>query len=258
MHKSLLVFLALLGICAAASAQDAAPKSAPEKPAFVPTPAPAATAEPKSPGIMQRLFGSREKGPRVIIQPMPPPKTAAAAPEPPTPKPRARTAPKPKAVKKSSDAENNPATATARAKKTKPKTNPADPEPAEAKAETVKPAPEKPEPPAVEAAAPIKKPRKGKGTPATAAKDGVEPPPYADPEAKEKFRFDQAKAKASTDPEVQELKAKADGAVSDEDTRSAQRAYNKALFSKMRKIDGTLDERINSMEAAILKRLDGK
>ena len=261
MQKSLPVFLAIIGVCAATFAQDA-----PAKPVFVPTATPEATPEPKSPGVLQRLFGSRQNRPPVVIQPMPAPKIATATPAPTVPQAHAKTPPKPKAAKIATNAASPdaaPAIPKPHGKKPRSKVKMADAEtdPAMAKPdapENVKPAPEKPEPPAPEAPAPIKKPRKGKGTPATAAKEGVEPPPDGDPEAREKFRFDQAKAKAAEDPEVQELKAKADSAVSDEDARSAQRAYNKALFNKMRKIDGTLDERINSMEAAILKRLDGK
>lgn len=79
-----------------------------------------------------------------------------------------------------------------------------------------------------------------------------------DPEVREKALFDAAKAKASEDPEVVELKAKADGAVTDDDARSAQRAYNKALYAKMRELDGSISRRIKEMEAAVLKRLDSK
>ena len=268
MQKSLPVFIALFGIYAAALAQDAPPT---EKPVFIPTARPAAAPAQKSPGVLQFLFGSRQKHPPVVIEPTPAPRTAVATPAPrspkpratPAPKPRATPAPKPKVTKKEPGADAATAEAMPPPKKEKPKKKPAtaetEPVPAKSDApESAQPAPEKPPTPAPEPPAAGKKPRKGKGTPTAAAKEGVGPPPDADPETKEKFRFDQAKAKAAEDPEVQELKAKADSAVSDEDTRSAQRAYNKALFSKMRKIDGTLDERINSMEAAILKRLGGQ
>ena len=263
MQKSLPAFLAIFALCAAAIAQDtpAAPdtakiKTASKRPAYVPTakPGPEATPNPepeqKSPGVLQILFGSRRKHPQGSAQPTP---------TPPTPQPEATPAPKPKIAKTKPHAKTL-AAATTHAKKHTPKAQPAEaePEPAVAKTEPPATAPDKPEPPAPPAPAPIKKGRKGKTAPVVAAHEAVEPPPDADPETKEKFRFDQAKAKASADPEVMELKAAADSAVSEEDTRSAQRAYNKALFGKMRKIDGTLDERINSMEAAILKRLDGK
>ena len=257
MQKSLPVFLAIVGLCAATIAQDAPAKKA----AFVPTASPAETpaAEPKkeSRGVLQTLFGSRQKRPPVAPKPAPAPKVAAATPAPAMPQAEPTPARKPKIAKPKPGKKNAPAATAPLTKKTKPKSKPTAPEPEPAVAKTEPPAatPDKPEPPAP---TPIKKGRKGKAAPGTAAQQGVEPPADADPEVKEKFRFDQAKAKASEDPDVMELKAKADSAVSEEDTRSAQRAYNKALFSKMRKIDGSLEERISSMEAAILKRLDGK
>ncbi len=273
MQKSLPAFLAIFALCAAAIAQDAPAgpdtakiKTASKKPAYVPTatPNPAATSSPepgrKSPGVLEILFGSRRKRPQGATQPMPAPKVVASTPAPAMPQPEAVPAPKPKIAKTKPHGKTLAADATPHAKKHTPKAKPAEaePEPALAKTEPPAAAPDKPEPPAPPAPAPIKKGRKGKTAPVVAAHEAVEPPPDADPETKEKFRFDQAKAKASADPEVMELKAAADSAVSEEDTRSAQRAYNKALFGKMRKIDGTLDERINSMEAAILKKLDGK
>ncbi len=269
MQKSLPTFLAILGLGAAALAQDAPAKPAAKKTAFVPTatPSPAATPstepEKKSPGVLQILFGSRQRRPPVADKPAPAPKVAAATPAPATPKPSATPAPKPKIAKADADTSPPPTTARPHKKKHSPKAKPADaePEPAVVKTEPPTTAPEKtepPTPPTPPAPAPIKKGRKGKNATVVAPHEAVEPPADADPETKEKFHFEQAKAKAAADPEVMELKAKADSAVSDEDARSAQRAYNKALFGRMRKIDGSLDERINSMEAAILKRLDAK
>ena len=55
---------------------------------------------------------------------------------------------------------------------------------------------------------------------------------------------------------MQKLKEKADGAVSDDEARKAQRAYNKALFNKMRSIDSSIKDRADRIEAAIMKRLD--
>ncbi len=87
------------------------------------------------------------------------------------------------------------------------------------------------------------------------AKPAVEPPSDADAEQKEKFNFDQAKAKAAEDPQVKALKEKADGASTEEESKKALRAYNKALFDKIRKIDSSVSDRANRLEAAILKRL---
>ena len=89
-----------------------------------------------------------------------------------------------------------------------------------------------------------------------ARKAPVAPSADADADAQEKYRYELAKNKAIEDPEVRKLKEKADGAATDDEARKAQRAYNKALFSKMRSIDGTIKDRADRIEAAIIKRLD--
>jgi hypothetical protein len=71
----------------------------------------------------------------------------------------------------------------------------------------------------------------------------------------EKAKYDEVKARASADPRVKELKEKADAALTDEEGRKALRAYNKALFQKMRSLDGSIKTRIDEMEAAVMKRL---
>ena len=91
--------------------------------------------------------------------------------------------------------------------------------------------------------------------PAKPAKPLIEPSVDADAETKEKYRFEIAKAKAMEDAQVKGLKAKADEAASDEESRTALRAYNKALFEKIRRIDSGVSERATRMEAAILRRL---
>jgi len=80
-------------------------------------------------------------------------------------------------------------------------------------------------------------------------------PPMADSDPEQK-RYDGAKAKAKEDNEVKRLKAKADGATSGEEARLTSIAYNRALFRKMRLLDRSIAERINLVEAAILKRFD--
>ena len=273
MPKPLFVFLAILGVCAAALAEDASTDSSAakvkvgsgkpaEKPAFVPTPAPAATPEPKSPNVLQRIFGSRQ-GKKALFPATPEPKAGAATPAPAaaksTPAPAARTNALPKKNDTTAPATTAAETAPApKKRRSKPKATAPETQPAVASTETPETAKPPVEKPAPSTPAPGKKSRKGKTAPVATATDAAEPPADADPETKEKFRFDQAKAKASEDPEVKELKASADGAATEEEAHTAQRAYNKALFRKMRKIDGTLDERINQMEAAILKRLDAK
>ncbi len=81
------------------------------------------------------------------------------------------------------------------------------------------------------------------------------PPGGPDPDELDKQKYDAAKAKAMEDPEIQALKQKADEAVTDAEASKAQKAYNKALFAKMRKLDPLIKERIDRMEAAMMKRL---
>lgn len=128
----------------------------------------------------------------------------------------------------------------------KPTSTPA-PDTANAK---VKPT-EKPSPSVI-----VEKPATSSKTAAAAAKK-TEPevPADADAEAKEKQRFEAAKTKAAADPQVKSLKAKADNAATDDESRKALRAYNKALFEKIRKTDSGVAERATRLEAAILKRL---
>jgi hypothetical protein len=102
--------------------------------------------------------------------------------------------------------------------------------------------------------APRKTSKTKEKTPAVAKAGPPEPPAGSDPEVIEKFKYDQAKAKALEDSEIQELKQKADNSTSDEESKKASRAYNKALFNKMRRIDSSLKDRIDRMEAAMMKR----
>lgn len=71
----------------------------------------------------------------------------------------------------------------------------------------------------------------------------------------ERYKFTEAKRQALEDSGVQDLKIKADTAPTEDEARKGLRAYNKALFQKMRKIDPSIKERIDATEAAILKRL---
>lgn len=272
-----LLVAAVCGMCTAlALAQEASPSDAPsvampgaekkaektdepkpassrhatEKPAAKPTPKPeslvamqaptaeaVATPKPKKPGFFQRLFGSRKKK-----------DTSAATPEPtasPTPAGRrtvrhtATPAPRPDDSTGSKPDKIAAGTPTPKAGKATP--TPKSDTPKTAALTT--PAPKAP------SATPPKK--------ATSTKPAApEPPADADPEVKEKFRYEQAKAKAVEDPHVKSLKTKADDATTDEDSRKALRAYNKALFDKIRKIDSSVSDRADRMEAAIMKRLN--
>jgi hypothetical protein len=77
-----------------------------------------------------------------------------------------------------------------------------------------------------------------------------------DPETAEKNRFESVKARALEDPQIQEIKAKADSAATEEEGKKALRAYWKALFNKMRRLDPSLKEHIDIMESVIDKHLD--
>jgi hypothetical protein len=123
------------------------------------------------------------------------------------------------------------------------------------------PKPEKVAPPVSEpTATPPGKKKKGKPTPPPSVSASNPPPDApaadADAETKEKYRFDVAKSKALGDPEVAALKNKADEATTEDESKKALRAYNKALFEKIRRVDSSVSEYSERLEAAILKRLD--
>lgn len=207
--------------------------------------APEPTPKPKKPNFFQRLFGTRKKK-----------STPTPAPEPtPAPTPR-KTGRKPSAT---------PAPSVDQLEKPAPaKPGKSTPAPKPAKTTTgqnldmpVSATPSTTKKPATASATPA--PKSSKTAPITATKPAkplVEPPGDADAEVKEKFRFDQARAKAAEDPQVKALKQKADEASTDEESKKALRAYNKALFEKIRKIDSSVSDRATRLEAAILKRLN--
>jgi hypothetical protein len=283
--------LALLGLAVVAGAQEATPTPKPpaaptETTAATPapqgsptvirtvrprkrvlfperTPKPEATTEERPRTFWERLFGRRRR-------PAPTPEEAAA-----TPTATPKATPRPHKVKPAStpaaDVDGTPG-ATPAPKTAKGKTVPVEktndvaaPEsPAVTNAEpsgTVKTST-----PTIAAsvpkATPVPKTRKAKEAASVAAaptpsrKAPVAPGADADADAQEKYKYDVARNKALEDPEVQKLKDKADGATSDEEARKAQRAYNKALFNKMRSLDGSIKDRADRIEASILKRLD--
>jgi hypothetical protein len=194
--------------------------------------APAPTPKPKKPNFFQRLFGPRKRKPASTPTPEPTPtptphKTGRKPSATPAP---TKSTPAPKVKKSASGTTPDMpvlATPTATKKTASPSATPA-PKPVKAAASTTT------------------KP----------AKPSNEPPADADPEVKEKFRFDQARAKAAEDPQIKSLKKKADEASTDEESKKALRAYNKALFEKIRKIDSSVSDRATRLEAAILKRLN--
>jgi len=234
MRNTLSTFAVIFTTCAASVAHGA--------------PATSGAAPAESPGLLKKIFGSRQ-GQRVTFAPAPKAEPKAAPPAPAKPKVK----PKKKSVTKAK------ASGSADAPTTDQTAKPADaPQPAAPPAEpdasaTPAPAPDVVAPPPV---APSAGKKKGKGKAPAAAPAVAVAPADADAEAKEQARFDEVKAKATTDPGVAELKTKADASAFDEEGKNAQRAYNKALFEQMRKLDSSLEGRINSMEALILKKLD--
>jgi hypothetical protein len=88
------------------------------------------------------------------------------------------------------------------------------------------------------------------------SKDSKEKSASADrPPATEDERFSAARTAASEDKVVADLRNKADTAKSQEAATRAMRAYMRGLYSKMRSIEPSLQERINMTEAAALRAL---
>jgi hypothetical protein len=195
------------------------------------TPMPVATPIPeRRPSFFERLFGRRKPKP-----------TPAPTPAP-TPKPRPKPRPIARPTAKTTGAKPRPG---ATAGKPTPTQNPdATTTPDSA---TPKPAPTSTTP------RPVAKKTAPRSTGTT--KPAPPPPDGADAEQVEKHKYDTARAKAAEDPAIQALKEKADNAVSDDEAKKAQTAYNRALFDKMRKLDPSIKDRIDKMEAALMKRL---
>ena len=260
MLKLRLAPLAAIGLSAAISfAQEPAPDSTPQpdapkvetsarsettpapakrapirrkrKPVAVATPVPVATPAPKKPGFWERVFGKQK----------PRPTPAPATPKPTTPKPVVK---KP-AIKKTAP-KKTPTTDT------KPDTE----KPDVPDAEPVKSVETKPPTPKPEERS---KPPKGKNAKTKGGSAKVEnfppPPEGSDPEVLEKHKYDQAKAKAASDPKIQELRGKADLAATEDESRKALRDYNKAMFRRMKEIDPSIKDRVDRMEAAVMSRL---
>ena len=205
----------------------------------VPVATPLPREEPKKRGMLERLFGGREKA-------TPAPRPAATPPKAtPTPRPQRRSTPS-RRTKPAVEEEEKPAAAEMEKK---------DEAPAVAK-KTTKP-----------------KPTKAKDDDEDAEKkEGEEPAPEekltaeqqavkdaeaaGNPIAIEKAKYDEVKSRAIQDEKIVALKEKADTATDEEDGRKALRAYNKALFQKMRTMDSSIRERVDLMEDAVMKRLE--
>jgi hypothetical protein len=75
-------------------------------------------------------------------------------------------------------------------------------------------------------------------------------------DAKEKARYNELRKKAMSDPQISALKEKLDSASSDDEQRELSKEYYRALFNKMRKLDGSMKDRIDRMDAATQRRLN--
>ena len=69
-------------------------------------------------------------------------------------------------------------------------------------------------------------------------------------------RYQQAKAQAKEDPEVKALRARADRATTEDESRRASVAYNKALFRKVREIDREAADRASAVELAVIRKIN--
>jgi len=93
--------------------------------------------------------------------------------------------------------------------------------------------------------APAKPSTKTKATPPTSVASGLDDP----------AKFQTAKAAASEDPAIKDLKNKADGEVNEAEAGKALAAYNRALFRKIREIDPSVSEYADKVEQSMTKRI---
>lgn len=68
-------------------------------------------------------------------------------------------------------------------------------------------------------------------------------------------KFKLVRARAVEDPQLKELKAKADSELDESEAQKAGAAYNRALFRKIREIEPSLDGYVDKVEGAMSKRL---
>jgi hypothetical protein len=71
-------------------------------------------------------------------------------------------------------------------------------------------------------------------------------------------KFKAVKAMAMDDPEVKDLKKKADGEVNEAEANKALVAYNRALFRKIREIEPSITDYATKVEESITKRIGGE
>jgi hypothetical protein len=264
MRLPLVVFVSLSTLGFSAE-PPTVPKPAPKKIEDAPKPKilapPAPTPAPKR-SVLGRIFGSKPK----------PEPTPAPTPAPVAVKPKPKARPKPKAAEV---AEPNSETPDAEASKTPPpkkkpegetpdseKPKPAVKPEAETPAPPEKPATETPtaeKPPGDAPATEDQPPKPGKNSKASKNAKNTPPKP-AKPEVvlDDATKYKNAHAAALADEKIKDLKAKADNAVDDAEAHKASVAYNKALYRKIREIDGSLEGYVDKLEQAMMKRLEAE
>ena len=263
------------------------------KPAATPTPPPAsATPAPRKPGFFSHFFGSKATpapatpapaSATPTPKPKPKPRKAAPDDEEDAPKKHDTTEAHGNGAEKSADknseksADKTAETSTEKSE-VKPEEKTSETPPADTTAKQDGPPKEGEEakvaaPPEHKAPTPPapKSGKRGAKTDKSAKETAKEPPKEAAKEQQaleaalkggdaheiEDARYDYAKARAVNDQSILNLKDKADSATTEEEGRKDLRAYNRALFEKMRKLEPSISERIDRMETAVLKRLGG-
>ncbi len=174
------------------------------------------TPEPKK-SFLGRIFGK----PTIKATPTPEPTPTPAKPKPRIQKPKPTPTPAPAA---------NPSTET-----------PPTPDPVAVQPEIAKPP--KPE----------KKPVAVPPKIATTAKPKPEKPDVSNLDEPAKYQV--FKQLAAQEPEIIELRNKADTAIDEAEAKKTSIAYNRALFQKIRALEPSLDAYVDRLEQAVLKRL---
>lgn len=78
-----------------------------------------------------------------------------------------------------------------------------------------------------------------------------------DQDAKDKARFHELRAQALQDPAIKALRDKADTTTGDAG-KEAEKAYDKALFDKVKQLDPSVSDYVDRVEKFTLDRLNGK
>jgi hypothetical protein len=74
----------------------------------------------------------------------------------------------------------------------------------------------------------------------------------------ERTKFRSAKARALEDPQLKELRSKADGEVNEAEAHKALMNYNRALFQKIREVDPSVSDYSGRVEQSMTKRINAE